>query len=440
MAIQIESAWPKYPGYAITATPWDGIGRACVGDVVVAESNRCLVVAESDHRDQLYFPVEDVRWDHLRPSDHRTICPFKGEATHWSITTPAGVERENAVWGYEDPFDEVAKIRGHVAFYADQVELTVVEQWSDDPRDHITKQFPLWGSAQDLLRLMDVEPAGDNRFVAPPYPDPPHGTFFEWATNLAIRDVIEGGQLLGVIVSAAAKTDPTKRVAVANAHFLRAASFRAPLDVEVEVLRRGRTVTSVLVRINQGGTLHCAGIVLLDAGSDDVLRHAAPMPDVAGPYESAELDMSVAGRDLREVDGSYRARAGEVGPPEVNVWARFRHRPAERHQHQALLAQATTHWTIGAALRPAEGLSEADAHVTLSTGPLAVSIAFHDDVDVTDWMLYANPSTHSGRGLTQGEGRVYSHDGRLLASYALTAMVRPFTAPPEGMGGYQRAM
>lgn len=440
MATKIDSAWPKYPGYAITTTRFDGVGRARVGDLIVAESARCLVVAESDHLDQLYFPVEDVRWEHLTATDHHTICPFKGEASYWTVTGPDGVAHENVVWGYEEPFDEVSPIRGHVAFYTDRVSVTVTEQWSDDPRDHITKRFPLWGSAEDLLRLMDVQPIGEHRFVAPPYPDPPYGTFFEAATQLTTRDVIEGGQLLGTIVSAAAKTDPAKRVTTVNAHFLKAASFHAPLDVDVEILRQGRTITSVLVKISQSGVLRCSGMVLLDAGSEDSLRHASPMPTLPGPYDSPHLDMSVEGRDLREVDGSYRARAGEVGPPDVNVWARFRHRPGDRHQHQALLAQASTHWTIAAALRPAQGLSEADAHVTLSTGPLAASITFHDEIDVTDWMLYVNPCTYSGQGLSQGEGRVYAQDGRLLASYSLSAMIRPFVAPPEGMGGYQRAM
>lgn len=440
LASKIESAWPKYPGYSITATPFRGLGRVRVGDFVLAESRHCLVVAESDHRDQLYFPVADVRWEHLTATDHHTICPFKGEASYWSVTGPNGADHENLAWAYEDPFDEVSALRGHVAFYADRASVTVTEEWSDEPRDHITKRFPLWGSAEDLLRLMDVQSAGEHHFVAPPYPDPPYGTFFDWATQLTARDVVEGGQLLGVIVSAAAKTDPDKHVTTVHAHFLRPASFHAALDVDVEVLRQGRTVTSVQVRISQAGKLCCSGMALLDVGSEDVLRHASPMPPMPGPYDSPQLDMSVEGRDLREVDGSYRARADETGPAEVNVWARFRHRPPARHQRQALLAQATTHWTIAAALRPVEGLSEAEAHVTISTGPLSVSITFHDDFDVTDWMLYVNPSTFSGHGLSQGEGRVYALDGRLLASYSLSAMIRPFAAPPEEMGGYQRAM
>jgi acyl-CoA thioesterase len=140
------------------------------------------------------------------------------------------------------------------------------------------------------------------------------------------------------------------------------------------------------------------------------------------------------------VGGSYLAGRDVVGPPEVYVWARLRRAPDEQHLHQALVAQMTTHWTIGAAMRPHEGISEADAHHTVSTGPLNASIAYHDEIDVTGWMLYCNPAIYAGRGSVQGDGRVYSIDGRLLASYTVQAMVRPFAAPPAALGGSQRAM
>ena len=136
----IESAWPKYPGYAITATPFDGVGRAAVGGVVVAESTACLVVAESDHRDQLYFPAADVRWEHLTPTDTHTICPFKGHASYWSVTVD-GQTLDDVAWSYKDPFDEVAPITGHVAFYAHRVDLTLVER-RDGAASEVVLHFP----------------------------------------------------------------------------------------------------------------------------------------------------------------------------------------------------------------------------------------------------------------------------------------------------------
>jgi uncharacterized protein (DUF427 family)/acyl-CoA thioesterase len=432
----IESAWPRFPGYAITASPFEGIGRVTFNGVVVAESERALILAESDHRDQLYFPADDVRWEHLTATGLDTVCPFKGHASYWSLTI--GDETlDDVAWSYADPFDEVAAIAGYVAFYADRVEVSLTERWGGADVRH---RFPVWGAMSDLIRLMDVAPVGEGRFVAPTYPDPPHGTFFERAKALTARNVVEGGQLLGDIVVAASKTDPAKRVTSAHATFLKAASFDQPIDIAVEVLRGGRSVTAIEARLQQGGSLRCAGMALLDVGSEDVLRVVAAMPDVGGPDDSPPLDMSVLGRDLREVEGGYAANRNQTGPPEVYVWARYRDAPAEQYLHQAVVAQMSTHWSIAAAMRPHEGITELDAHRTVSTGPLTVSLAFHDDIDITQWMLYANPAIYAGRGSVQGDGRVFSIDGRLLASYAVQAMVRPFVAPPAELGGSQRAM
>jgi acyl-CoA thioesterase len=175
------------------------------------------------------------------------------------------------------------------------------------------------------------------------------------------------------------------------------------------------------------------GIVLLDAGAADAVRGAAAMPDVPPPESCPPLDFGVTGRELRSIGDAYR-RQLEVGPAEIFTWARFRDAPANEALHAALLAQSTTHWTIAAAMRPHEGVSEAQAHVTLSTGILAATIAFHDEVDVSEWLLYANPAIWAGRGLAQGEGRVFARDGRLVASYTVQAMIRAFRTPPGAMG------
>ena len=163
------------------------------------------------------------------------------------------------------------------------------------------------------------------------------------------------------------------------------------------------------------------------------LDHAAPMPDVPPPEACPQLDLGMTGRELRSVDDAYR-RQHETGPAEIFTWSRFRDAPPEGHLHAALVAQSITHWTIAAAMRPHEGVSEAQAHVTLSTGILAATIAFHDEVDATGWLLYANPAIYAGRGQAQGEGRVFTRDGRLAASYSVQAMIREFRRPPGAMG------
>ena len=223
--------------------------------------------------------------------------------------------------------------------------------------------------------------------------------------------------------------------------FAKAASFDEPLDVAVDVLRGGRSISTIEVKINQDERLRAAGMVMTDIGAEDLIRGVAEMPDVPGPYDSPSYDMSVLGRDLRIVDDGYRADPDRVGPQELYVWCRFAETPTEQYLHQALLAQSTTHWTIAASLRPHKGITERDAHRTISTGIMNTAVAFHDDADVSDWLLYANPAIYAGRGSVQGEGRVFTQDGRLVASYSVQAIVRGFATDPSAMGkDYSDAM
>lgn len=434
-----ESLWDQFPGYSIEVAPRRGRARAVLGDVVVAESDACLLLRESDHPDQLYFPVDAVDWELFTKTEHHTVCPFKGEADYWTLTVGA-VTEENVVWTYRDPFEEVAGIRGYVAFYTDRVCVELIERWSDSVDDVVTYRFPTWGDAADLGRLIDVTPDDSGSFSSPPYPDPPLGTFIEIPEERRPRRVVEAGHLLGQAIVAASKTVPDQRVVTASMIFSRAAMFDATIDIEVDVLRRGRKFSTVETRTSQSGRLCSAGLLLLDAGAGDTIRSAAEMPDVPGPPECPPLDMGVSGREIRVVDGAYDRDPGGSGPPEIFTWVRFRDVPDRPALHAALLAQSTPHWTIAAAMRPHEGISEAMAHVTLSTGIMAVDVAFHDAVDVNRWLLYANPAIYAGRGQAQGQGRVFSIDGRLLASYSVHAMIREFTAASASLGGRSAAL
>ena len=180
---------------------------------------------------------------------------------------------------------------------------------------------------------------------------------------------------------------------------------------------------------------------MTDSGAEDLIRHGSPMPDVPGPSECPRLDMGVLGRDIRVVDGAYSLEDGPPGPPELYVWTRFASARKSQALHQALLAQPSTHYSIAAALRPHEGVSESDAHRTISTGPVSVTIAFHDEVDVTDWLLTETRAIWAGRGSIQSFVRVFTADGRLVASKTVQAIVRAFHRTPEQMGqGYATVM
>ncbi len=415
----VESAWAAHPDYRIEIGRCPYTGQVWLGDVFLAESENCLVVAETDHVDRLYFPEADVKWDLFTETEQTTVCPFKGTATYWSLT---GAEPAvpNVVWTYRTPLPEVAGIAEHVSFYDEALRVVVVERWPDGSA--VPAKFPLWGDAAELLRLIDVEPVAEQRFVGPA-----HGP--------TERNVVEGGQLLAQAIVASAKTLPGQRITSASMIFTKAASFDAPIDISVEVLRRGRTFSTTEVRVTQHDSVRTTGILLADSGAPDVIRYAAAMPDVPGPQDAIAFEgFAMPGREIRVVDAAYDPDPDRIGPPEINAWVRFRDAPAKQYLHDALIAQSTTHWTIAAGMLPHQGFGEARAHQTLSTGIIKATIAFHDEADVTEWLLYSNNAFWSGRGLVQGDGRVFTPDGRLAASYTIQAMVREFERDPASMG------
>lgn len=85
--------------------------RAIWNGTVIAESDATVVV-EGNH----YFPADSVNREHLAPSQTRTTCGWKGEASYYDIVVGEETNRD-ACWVYEDPKPEAAEIAGHLAFW-----------------------------------------------------------------------------------------------------------------------------------------------------------------------------------------------------------------------------------------------------------------------------------------------------------------------------------
>ena len=111
-------------GHTIEVVPSEQQVRVAVGGELVAESRRALALHESHHRTRWYLPLEDVREGVLEPSEKTSHCPFKGDASYYSVRAGGELHRD-LVWTYEDPLPAVREIAGHVAFYDEKVELTV---------------------------------------------------------------------------------------------------------------------------------------------------------------------------------------------------------------------------------------------------------------------------------------------------------------------------
>ena len=119
------------PDHPITVEATAGRVVARVGARIVADTTRALTLREANYPPVLYIPLDDVDQTLLATSATQTYCPYKGDASYYSITLPDGQDAEgrlaDAVWSYREPYSPVANIAGHVAFYTDRVEV-VVEQ------------------------------------------------------------------------------------------------------------------------------------------------------------------------------------------------------------------------------------------------------------------------------------------------------------------------
>ena len=92
-----------------------------IGGTIVADSGDALILNEAGYPPVQYIPRRDVDMTLIERSAHMTYCPYKGDCAYFSI--PSGGQRAiNAVWTYEAPYDAVAAIRDHLAFYPDSVD------------------------------------------------------------------------------------------------------------------------------------------------------------------------------------------------------------------------------------------------------------------------------------------------------------------------------
>ncbi|HEU5006701.1 MAG TPA: DUF427 domain-containing protein [Jatrophihabitantaceae bacterium] len=114
------------PDHPITVTPNPGRVVARVGDHVVADSTRALTLQESNYPAVQYVPLSDVTADALQRSETSSYCPYKGDASYYSLRVD-GSELTDAVWTYQTPYPAVAEIAGHVAFYPDKVQVDVTQ-------------------------------------------------------------------------------------------------------------------------------------------------------------------------------------------------------------------------------------------------------------------------------------------------------------------------
>lgn len=120
-------------GYRVTIEPCTRRMRVVFNGEIIADSTRAVIMHETRLAPTFYFPREDVRMAFLSRTDHRTNCPFKGNASYWDITV-GDKSAANAAWSYENAFDEAVMVKDYVAFY-----WSKMDRWLADD-DELTQQ------------------------------------------------------------------------------------------------------------------------------------------------------------------------------------------------------------------------------------------------------------------------------------------------------------
>jgi uncharacterized protein (DUF427 family) len=113
------------PDHPITISANPKRVRVMAGDTVIAETIHALTLKEASYPAVQYLPRGDARMELLKRTERVTHCPYKGDASYFSISAD-GKTIENAIWTYETPFPAMAEISGYLAFYPDKVRIEEV--------------------------------------------------------------------------------------------------------------------------------------------------------------------------------------------------------------------------------------------------------------------------------------------------------------------------
>jgi len=137
--------------------------RVLFGGEVIADSKRVKLLREADVLPVYYFPNENVRTDLLTPTDHRTHCPYKGDASYWTAQV-GGRTAENAAWAYMNPLADAVGLKDHFAF-----EWNKMDAWYEEdeevyvhPRDPF-KRVDVMRSSRHVRVVIDGQTVADSR-------------------------------------------------------------------------------------------------------------------------------------------------------------------------------------------------------------------------------------------------------------------------------------
>jgi len=270
----------------------------------------------------------------------------------------------------------------------------------------------------------------DNLLACLELTEPSPGTYAGSNLELDYHRVF-GGQILAQTILAATTAADGKQVKSLTQLFPREGNSALQMTYAVTKHQEGRTFGStgvVATQTDESGREKPVSIATLSMHTpEEGLVRQDDAPDAGKPDEATLVDLGMVPWETRVVGGvDLSDRDG--GPAVFQFWMQTPSAPDDQAVHQALLAYATDLTVIGTALRPVEGLSQADTMTKFHSAVTSHSLWFHQPFRVDEWLLVdqVGPVLASGRGY--GRGDVWTADGRLVASFAQESMIRMLPA------------
>jgi acyl-CoA thioesterase-2 len=247
---------------------------------------------------------------------------------------------------------------------------------------------------------------------------------------------VYGGQVLAQSLVAAERTLPEDRIVHSmHGYFLRPGDATQGITFAVDRIHDGRSFSTRRVQAYQGG-VPIFSMISSFQDEDPGLDHAEPIPDGIPDPESLPSDDELIGRvhpitgrllsdrpaDIRHVTGPLFVEVAGERVPQQAVWMRMRApMPDDPRLHRAALAYLSD-MTIQESILRRHGITWQTPGLKVAS--LDHAMWWHRFGRVDEWMLYVqqSPNARGGRGLSQG--RIYSHDGALMATVAQEVMVR----------------
>ena len=227
-----------------------------------------------------------------------------------------------------------------------------------------------------------------------------------------------GGQLLAQFAGAASLTAPGKAVKSLHALFPREGLSDEPVRYEVTRHHEGGTFATLAIVARQS-----KGVIATASGSSVtgamVCRSRPSSAACIDTEADAQVELGLIPWETRSADS---LDSPEAGHPEFSLWMRT---PAVGEEHTAALAAYATDLTlIGTALRPVDGVSQADAGKAFTSAVTSHTVWFHRPFRTDEWLLLRQHSPLLAHGRCFGRGDILTADGALVASYAQEALLR----------------